>query len=338
MSDENGTDLGAGQAVPSLNQRGSDDFAAMLSGDTGGGNGGQQTQVTETTEVAGNNERPELTQTTIKKPAGAENVQQGSNQQGNQQTQQTQQTAPVAPAGLDKSILDQIVETATRTASAVAKENGTTTAQVKRDQKELTPEEFNAKYQIPEVNEATIQAILDADPKKGAAMLRQLLIRTTGSSVLMAKDIVDRQLAQIREEMSPHITSWQDYQREQREIKHEAKFYSAHPDLVNEKPLVKEMQDAIFGRIASGQLKPFNSPEDAFKAVSDATRAVLTRMGKATNNAQTQQSSTQTSQSQTSQGQGSSRQMAAASTAGQSGTGRAAGKSDEESIFGKDWV
>lgn len=337
MNAEAGTDLSTGQAVPSLDKRGNDDFTSMLNGDTGGGQS-QETRAAETTKVAGTSEKPELVQTTLQKPAGADGTQTQTTQQGGTQAQTQTALQTTAPAGaLDKSVLDQIVETATRTASAVARENGVSTAQVKRDQKELTPEEFNAKYQIPEVNEGTIQAILDADPKKGAAMLRQLLMRVTGSSVLMAKDVIDAQMKQVREEMNPHITSWQDFQREQRETKLVNDFYAANADLVNEKPLVKEMQDAIFGRIASGQLKPFNRPEDALKAVADATRAVLTRMGKVTAQGTSQQTH---SQSQTSHGQqaSSSRQMAAVSTAGQSGTGKAAGKSDEESVFGKDWV
>lgn len=343
MSNEaSGTDLSAGQAVPSLNSRGNDEFSALLAGD-GAGSGQQGTKVVETTKVAGGQEKPDLTQTTLQKPAGTGegNQTQSQGQQTQSQGQQTQsqgQQNSAQPGAIDKSVLDQIVETATRTASSVRDQQTTAAAgaQVKQDQKELTAEEFNAKYNIQPITEAHIQAILDADPKKGAAMLNSILVRNMGSAVLMAKDIVERQLATVRDEMSPHVSSWQTFQKEQREAKLEADFYSANKDLVNEKPLVKEMQDAIFGRIASGQLKPFARPEDALKAVADSARAVLARMNK---QAATTGGTAQQQSQQQSQGQGSSsRQMTAASTAGQSGAGSAAKQSDEEAIFGKDYV
>lgn len=334
MSAEAGTDLSTGQAVPSLNTRGNDEFASLI-GEAGGG--GQQQQRTETTEtkVAGTQERPPLETVTPKKAVGAE----GQSQQGGDTTGQgTQQQQPAQSPGIDKAVLDQIVETATRAAAgASAAGQSKTDAQIKRDQDVLTPEQFNAKYQIEPVTEAHIQAILDSDPKKGAAMLNRLFMRNMGSAVLMARDIVDSQLKTVRAEMEPHVASWTQHQKEQREAKLETTFYTSNADLVNEKPLVKEMQDAIFGRIASGQLKPFNRPEDALKAVADATRAVLARMGRQTGAGG---GGTVQQQSQ-SQGQGQkspTRQMTAASTAGQSGSGQAAGQSDEEKIFGKDYV
>lgn len=331
MSAEAGTDLSAGQAVPSLNSRGNDEFSALLGGNSGGGQ--QQRTESVETKVAGTNDKPPLETVTPKKVAGADGQSAAQGQQGQQQQQ-----AATASVGIDKSVLDQIVETATRAAAgATAAGQNRSEGQLKKDQRDLTPEEFNAKYQIEPITEAHIQAILDADPKKGAAMLNRLLMRNVGSAVLMAKDIVDNQLKGVREQMDPHISSWTAFQKEQREAKLENDFYTANKDLVNEKPLVKEMQDAIFGRIASGQLKPFNRSEDALKAVADATRAVLARMGKQTGVGGGE--TVQTQSQQQGQGQGSSqRQMTAASTAGQSGAGHAAGKSDEETIFGKDYV
>ena len=336
MSTQNVTDPGAGQAVPSLANRGNDEFADILGGDNGKDSGSNGTTETTETVQQGTSEKPELTKTTLQRAADDKGTtkQTSTETTSAQQVQQVQQT--VAP-GLDKTVLDQIVETATRAATSAADARTTQQAasQVKKDQREMTAEEFNAKYQIPEINEATIQAILDADPKKGAAMLRNILIRNMGSAVLMAKDVIDKQLGSFREEMNPHVQSWNKFQKEQRETALENQFYTTYSDLANEKPLVKEMQDAIFGRIASGQLKPFDKPEDALKAVAAASRAVLTRMGKVSG---TGGASNQQSQQQ-SQGQRThTRQMTAASTAGQSGTGRAAGKSDEETIFGPDFV
>jgi len=322
-----GTDLSAGQAVPSLSNRGNDEFAALLGNDTGGG---QQQQTTETTVTKheGTSEKPPLEQVTPKKAAtdGTPPAQQGGQ--------------PVPPTtgspGLDKAVLDQIVETATRAATSAADASATRSAaaQVKQDKKDLTPQEFNAKYHIEPITEAHIQAILDADPKKGASMLNQLFIRNMSSAVLMAKDVIESRLGAMREEMNPHIASWEKHQREQREAKLETDFYTSNKDLVNEKPLVKEMQDAIFGRIASGQLKPFATPQDALKAVADATRAVLTRMGKTPSASSAQQSSQSSQSSQ----QTHTRQMTAASSAGQSGAGTSAGQSDVEKIFGNDYV
>ena len=332
MSAEAGTDQSTGQAVPSLSNRGNDEFASLIGGTVGESRQQQQTETVET-KVPGTSEKPPLETTTPKKPAGGD---------GQQQTQQSAagaaSTTPPAPGGIDKSVLDQIVETATRAAAgASAAGQQKTDAQIKKDQDALTPEQFNAKYQIEPITEAHIQAILDADPKKGAQMLNRLFMKNMGSAVLMAKDIVDNQLKAVRAEMEPHVTSWTQHQREQREAKLETDFYTANADLVNEKPLVKEMQDAIFGRIASGQLKPFNRPEDALKAVADATRAVLVRMGKQTG-AGGSGTAQQQSQSQSQGQKPPTRQMTAASTAGQSGAGQAAGQSDEEKIFGKDYV
>lgn len=334
MSTQNVTDPGAGQAVASINKTGNDDFASLLDGGQGSGSGESRIQQKETVVQQGNAERPELVQTTPTKAAGAEGT---APQQG--QTAATTQQAVVSPTGIDKSVLDQIVETATRAAAGASQQGQqTSTAQIKKDQKELTVEEFNAKYQLPEINETTIQGILSADPKVGAQKLQQLLMRIAGSAVLMSNDVIDRRLNGIREEMSPHINSWQAYQKEQREQKLEADFYKSNPDLVNERPLVKEMQDALFGRIASGQVKPFTRPEDALKAVAELTRSVLTRMGKSTTGAGSTQG--QTTQSSQSQGQSSGgRQMATASTQGQSGGSKSASKqSDVEEVFGADAV
>jgi hypothetical protein len=334
MSTPNITDPGSGQAVASLDKRGGDDFASLIGGDTGGGS--QEPSTQETTKVAGSNEKPELVETVLKKPAGTEGTQQ-TTQQTTQQAATTTPAAAATPGTIDKGILDQIVETATRAAAgASAQGQQTSQAQIKKDQKELTPEEFNAKYQIPEINEATIQSILDADPKKGAAMLRTLLIRITGSAVLMSNDVIDRRLQQVRDEMNPHVSSWQTFQKEQREQKLVTDFYAANKDLENEKPLVKEMQDAIFGRIASGQMKPFARPEDALKAVADATRAVLARMGRATGVSPTQGQAQTTGQGQQTAPVG--RQMAAASTTGRSGGGSASPRTDVEEVFGNDAV
>jgi hypothetical protein len=330
MSAEQGTDLGVGQAVPSLNNRGNDEFASLI-GDTSGGQQSQQQQQTESTVTKheGTAEKPVLEQTTPKKAATDTTT--GAAQQA------TTGAAAQPSPGLDKAVLDQIVETATRAATSAADASATkqAAAQVKQDKKDLTPAEFNAKYHIEPITEAHMQAILDADPKKGAQMLNQLLIKNMSSAVLMAKDVIEHRLGAMREEMNPHVTSWQTFQREQREAKLESDFYTSNKDLVNEKPLVKEMQDAIFGRIASGQLKPFATPQDALKAVADATRAVLTRMGKTPGAVGTTQQSQQSSQSSQ---QTHTRQMTAASSAGQSGAGTSAGQSDVEKIFGNDYV
>lgn len=333
MSTQNVTDPDAGQAVPSLNNRGNNEFADILSGDTGK-NSGHVTDATttESTAETGTSDKPELTKATLSKAA----VKDDGTQSSTAPTSTQAAAATIAP-GLDKAVLEQVVAAAVAGASSAADARSTRAAaqQVKQDKKELTAAEFNAKYEIPEINESVMQRILDQDPKKGAEMLKSLMLRQMGSAVLMAKDMMDKQMGEMRAEMKPHLDTWQAHQKAQREEKLETQFYSSNADLVNEKPIVKEMQDAIFGRIASGQLKPFNTAEDALKAVADASRAVLARMGKQTSAGTVQQSQQQNRQGQ---GQTHTRQMTAASTAGQSGTGRAAGKSDEESIFGPDYV
>ncbi len=340
MSAENtNTDLSTGQAVPSLDKRGNDEFASLLGGD-GAGSGNESnrgtTQTTET-KVAGTNDKPALEQTTLSKPVDTQTQQTDVGQQS-QQSQQTQQTQQSQTTGIDPAIINQIVDASVRSAVGAQRSQTAAEAQVAHDKRELTAEEFNAKYQIQNVDESVIQGIFDADPKKGAAMLRQLLVGNMRSAVLMAKDIVESRLDAVRSEYAPHVQSWQTFQQEQFRAKLETDFYTEYPALVNEKPLVDEMRNAVLGRIAVGQMQKFNTPKEAFKVTADLVNATLARMGRQTTNGA---GTTQLQSNSQQQGQGQAthtRQMAAASTAGQSGAGRSAGKSDEEKVFGNDWV
>lgn len=270
-----------------------------------------------------------------KKADDGQQQQQGGQQQTQQQGGNQQQTQQSATSAIDPSVLEQIVQAAARGATAAQQGN----QQQQQQQKDLSPEEFNARYGLVTVTEAHMARLMDQDPKKAAAELNNILQSNLRAAVLMARDLTQTEFAKVRGEYEPHVSSWKAFQAEQREAQMQERFYKAHPDLVNEKELVKEMTDAIRARVLSGQIA-FKTEAEVFQAVGEASRKLLARMNKQANGSGSGGQQSNQSQHQQQQGQGqssSSRQMTAASAAGQSGGGQTAGSSEEQKIFGENW-
>lgn len=227
-----------------------------------------------------------------------------------------------------QSQADIIRATVEATANAIRAQNNPAAAATVPSQqdRELSPQEFNAKYKVVQVTENDVAAILDQDPKKAAASLNRLLQGAAQQAVLMALDLSKAEVARIQDEYNPHITEWKSYNAERQAKASEDRFFKAYPILAEERATVMEMKDAILARVQSGQIK-FASEQEAFKAVADATTALLTRFGKtpgaggggATN------------------GQGAaqppSRQMAVASSTGRTGSAGATAKSDVDKLM-----
>jgi len=323
--------------------RGHDELTSLI-GDMGGnpkqghqsgqqqqGGGQQQTQQTVQPQIHPSGAGPSNVPS---KKAADDGQQQGGQQQQSQQGDSQQQQQPQQKTtAIDPAVLEQIVQAAARGATA-AQQGG----QQQKSQ-DLSPEEFNARYGLVTVTDAHMAQILDQDPKKAAASLNSILQSNLRAAVLMARDLTQAELTKVRGEYEPHVKSWQSFQAEQREIQMQDRFYKAHPDLVNEKELVKEMTDAIRARALTGQIQ-FKTEAEVFQAVGEASRKLLARMNKQANGSGSGSQQPNQSQHQQQQGQGqssSSRQMTAASAAGQSGGGQTAGSSEEQRIFGENW-
>ena len=312
MSAENKSDTqDTGLAPSPLETRGGDDFSAILSGQE------PSTKTTTKTETA--EQDPSKPPATISKPVDMTKSDGGTTQTHKLPPQGTQTT------GIDPKVLEEIVAASTR---GVRKATATQTEQVKADKKELSPEEFNAKYGIQPVTPAHIAALLDQDPTKAAAALNNLLISTVRSAVLMSKDVFEAQLGRTRSEYEPHVRSWQAFQAKQREDAAQSAFYTKYPDLKDEKELVQEMIDSIKAKKDAGAVS-FSSDEQVFEAVAAASRKLLARMN-------TQASSASGKHTQTQNNGQPSRQMAQVSTSGRSGTGQTATRSDVDEVFGTD--
>lgn len=254
-------------------------------------------------------------------------------QSGNQNTQDknTASTTPPpaaktpdvasATAATNAELIHSVVE------ATVAGMSKREQQQVRQDQRELSPEEFNKKYGVVQITESHMQQILDADPKKGAAALNNIIQGAVRQAMLMQQDLTASELSRMRGEFEPHVKSWQSYQQEQREVSLQNEFYKLHPDLSDERPLVEELTAAMVAKVQAGQLK-ISTKEEGFKAVADAAKKIVARMNKPVTNG-----------GQTNAGGNSgaaTRQMSAASSAGRAGTGQAAAKSDVELVFGND--
>lgn len=283
---------------------------------------------------------PPLEATKLSKSAGpdgaAERTDGGAAAPAGQQSA-AQPTPPSATPGIDPAVLESIVSAAAKgSAAGLQQAQSSAAAQAKADIG-LTPEQFNAKYGIRQATPDDLATILGQDPKKAVDTLNSLLIAATRSGVLMAKDLFEAQTSELRATYDPHISAWQQHQAELREKTAETSFYKTYPELEAERATVTEMKDAILLRVKSGQLK-FANEQQAFKAVADATKAVLARYGRTA----AAPSGAPSSNGQLAQHQGQTppqRQMAAASTAGTQGSGKTAGSSTDElaGVFGEAW-
>lgn len=233
---------------------------------------------------------------------------------------------PEAPktGGIDPAVLEQVVSAAV--AGARKGEPAPTAAAAAP--KEISVEEFNKKYGIPTVNAEVMQRILDADPAKGAQAMQNLLLQAVRSGALIAKDALGADIGKLREEFEPHINTWKQEYNSQQEKKMYDTFFTANPDLKDERELVDAMGTEFAARVKSGQIK-ISSPEEGMKLVADAVRKTITRLRGAAGAAPGKGASSAAAAAP-------QREMSAASSAGRSGTGQPQQKSDVESVFGSD--
>lgn len=203
--------------------------------------------------------------------------------------------------------------------------------------KQLTDQEFNAKYRVVSVTPQHMTAILDQDPVKAAASMNQLIQGAVTQALLMSADIAAAEAAKVRDEFSPHINSWQSHQKSIREKEAETQFYTAYPQLNEERALVNEIKDAYIARVRSGQVK-FTTPQEAFAAVANTATNMLIKFGKLSPTGQPLAGVAGSNGSSTpSPGQPPARQMSAASSAGRTGTGQpAAAQTTVDAVFGAD--
>lgn len=201
----------------------------------------------------------------------------------------------------------------------------------------LSDQEFNAKYRVVSVTPAHMTAILDQDPAKAAASMNQLIQGAVTQALLMSADIAAAEAAKVRDEFSPHINSWQSHQKTIREKEAEVQFYTAYPQLNEERALVNEIKDAYIARVRSGQVT-FKSPQEAFAAVATTATNMLIKFGKLSPQGQPLAGGQGSNGSTTpSPGQPPARQMSAASSAGRTGTGQpAAAQTTVDAVFGAD--
>lgn len=258
--------------------------------------------------------------------------QQQGQQDGQQQQQQGQTQQPVlSQADLIKHSIESTIN------SLVPRLVPPQQQQQAPTQKDLTPEEFNAKYKVIRVTPDHMAALRGEDPGKAANVMTQLLQGAVTQGLLMGIDIQKAELERVTGTITPHIDSWKSYRAEQEAKAAFDRFYSIHPDYRKEHDLVVTIKDALLARISAGTLPPFKTEQEAFAAVATAMRAHMSRFGgSAANSGQQGQQNGSQSQTQGGQGQSNGRRMSAASSVGRSGSGKAAVKSDVDIVFGAD--
>ena len=280
--------------VPHIETRGQTDFTKQLET--------AETVTTQPVKKEGVQETAPAQETQVAKPAEATSA------------------APTTPKpGIDPEMVRSIVEA---TAAGLEKKNA---PQGRQPDRELTAQEFIAKYGIPQVDAKVMQAILDADPAKGAAAMQNLLLQAVRAGALISKDVYSADIQKFRSEVDPHISEFKSFQQQRAEEAAVKAFYSEYKDLVGEEALVEEMTAALNARVISGQMKPFATQAEANKAVADAARKLVARMNKPGAGQGAAQPATPPT-----------RQMSAALSAGRSGTGQPATKSVAEEVFGAD--
>lgn len=262
-------------------------------------------------------------------------AQQGQqSQQGQQgQGQGTQVSQAAATSQQQQSQADIIKATVDATAQAMMRQQQSQQQiqQQARGSADLSPDEFNKKFQVVQITPEHVTALLDQDPKKGAAVLNNLIQGAVRQAVLMSQEIATGRISEVTEKYEPHIQSWQSYQQQVAAQQAEERFFKSHPDLAGERELVFEMKDAFLAKKASGQIN-FSNEKEAFDAVANATRTILKRVNPQWRPAGQAGGGGATGAA----GQPQGRQMSAASSAGHTGTGQAAAKNVVDEIFGAD--
>jgi hypothetical protein len=241
------------------------------------------------------------------------------------------QTAPSATPPAAQSQADIIRATAEAVAAAHVRGQQSQQHQPQgpAPKADLSPQEFQQKYNVTRANEELVSTILGQDPRKAAAALDQYGQNLVKQAILMTMELNEANLGKFREEVNPHLQSWQTYQRQQEAVAAEGRFFKAAPDLAGEKDLVMELKDAYLAKVQAGQIR-FANEQEAFNAVANAARTILKRVNPAWGQGQSGGQQAPTT------GQQPGRRMSVASTTGRSGTGQAAAKSDVDMVFGAD--
>lgn len=302
-----------------LADQGASDFAQVATFEGGGGNAAQ----TSTPQGAGTQAPAQQTPAATIPPAAP--VTPGA---------VTPTAAPTPAAVPDYSAI--IKSTVDATANAMRQQAAP--VQQPRPQ-EVTPQDFDRKYGIVRPTEQMLTQILGQDPKTAVQTLDTLFQANLTASLRMSNDLVEAKLAELNGRYEPHLKSWQQHQQQQQNQAAEDAFFKANPDLVAERDIVMEMKDAFLAKVQAGQVR-FNTTEEAFSAVANATRQILTKV-RGTSGGQTQPGQQQHASNGTGGGapapQPAGRQMSTASSAGRTGTGQAtAKKSVVDEVFGMD--
>lgn len=196
---------------------------------------------------------------------------------------------------------------------------------------ELTPQQFAAKYKVAQPTTDLITKLVGQDPVVAAQALHAYGQNIVQQTILMTMDLVDAQMKERFDGITPHIDSWKQHQAVIREEKARTQFYEKYADLKDEADLVNDMKDAVIARINSGQVRVKNIDE-GMELVATAARNFLKKYRP---NGAPQGGQAGQPQSQPPNG---GRQMSAASSAGRTGSGQqpTTPKSDVEVVFGAD--
>lgn len=213
-------------------------------------------------------------------------IQDNTDANGQTPTQQHQvqpdpQQVQVQPSAPASATLTEADLTRIATAAAVGARAGAPQQSTQQTVAEppMTDEQFAARYRTPVVTDATMQALMDADPKKGAAAMNALLKQTYTAALLMSNDLHAAEIAKLRSEVSPHVRAFQTFQQERAGIAQRERFNRAHADIAAEGELVDEVRDSLEAKINRGELPRFTDEASAFKAVADNVRKLVARMG-----------------------------------------------------------
>ena len=245
-----------------------------------------------------------------------------------QTTESGQQPGTTPPGMSQADIIRATAEAVAKAHMAGQQSQQQQQVQAPRGTQDLSPEEFNKKFSVIRANEELVTTILGQDSKKAAIALDTYGQNLVKQAILMAMELTESNLGKFREEVNPHITSWQQYRQQQETVAAEQRFFKSAPDLANERDLVMELKDAFIARVRAGQVR-FTNEAEAYSAVANAARSILKRVNPQWGAASGTQVASTTGQHQ-------GRQMSAASSAGRSGTPMATAKSDVDLVFGAD--
>lgn len=202
---------------------------------------------------------------------------QTSTTQQTQQTQQsstgetTQQKQAQTPSPATTLTPDLIAAAISATAEATAKRIGTQ-SQVTQATKEMTDDEFNARYGITKYDAKYIERLFDKDPNAAAQVLNEISRNSYTAALRMSNDLFQAELSKLRKEFEPKVSAFEKHVSEVREVQARDRFYKTHPDLLPEAEVVQEILNAVQDRVNKGELNFGNDETKAFQFIADATK------------------------------------------------------------------